>query len=385
MKKLIILELLILFYVTLYNTILNSYGEIMIYIINPLIWIGLAIICHVFLISKKRKEIEHNVDVVSIVAILSLIYTILFYLLGIFIGYTHNPYSTTISGIVINLFSILLVSSLKEYTRYIFLNVKLERYRITILIIIFILFLIPDVNLINIINSKNIIDLWAKELIVPIVLNLLMMYLSYVSDYKTAIISRVILILPTIIFSVVPDYEWFVIMSFNIIYSLSTYLILQYAIGRSRKDIPPRLITLLNPRKWIATLIITLFIIAFSVGFFPISPVVILTGSMEPSIKPGDLTIIRKCNIDDIKVGDVVEYKLEDYHVVHRVITVYNYYEGTVLITKGDANKNPDIKPVTSDQVIGKLEYTIPYIGYPAYLLKNIVNNNKEVKIGKGK
>jgi signal peptidase len=357
----------------------------MIYIVNPLIWISIAATCHIFLVSNKRKEIKHSVDVLSIVSILSLIYIILFYLLGTFIGYTHNPYSTTLSGIVINLFSILLVVSIKEYTRYIILNVKIDRYKVTMLVILFIVFLISDINLGNVLNSKNLIDLWAKELIVPIIFNLLMMYLSYVDDYKPAIISRIILILPTIIFSVVPDYEWFIIMSFNIIYSLSTYLIIQYAIGKSRKDIQPRLVNVLNPRKWITTLIITLFMIAFGIGFFPISPVVILTGSMEPSIKPGDLTLIRKCNIDEIKIGDVIEYKLEDYNIVHRVIVIYNYYEETVLITKGDANKSPDVSPVTSQQVIGKLEYTIPYIGYPAYLFQKIVNNNKEVNVEKGK
>jgi signal peptidase len=305
-------------------------------------------------------------------------------LLGIFIGYTHNPYSTTISGVVINLFSLLLVVSLKEYVRYILLNVKLERYKNIILIILFIIFIISDINLVNAINSKSMIDLWAKELIVPIIFNLLMMYLSYVTDYKSAIISRIILILPTIIFSVVPDYEWFIIMSFSIVYSLATYLIIQYAIGRSRKDLPSRLITLLNPRKWVINLVVILLIIAFGTGLFSIAPVVILTGSMVPSIKPGDVTIIRKCNINDIKVGDVIEYSLEDYNVIHRVIAVYNYYEGTVLITKGDANKSPDIHPVTGNQVIGRLEYTIPYIGYPAYLLQNIVNNNKEIKIEMG-
>jgi signal peptidase I len=232
---------------------------------------------------------------------------------------------------------------------------------------------------------NSLINLWAKELIIPIIYNLLMMYLSYITDYKPSIISRAILILPTIFFSVVPDYEWFIIMAFDIMYCLTTYLIIQYAIGKERKDVPSRLINLMNPRKWITTLILTLLIIAFGAGFFSVVPVVILTGSMEPSISPGDLVLVRKYDISDIKVGDVVEYQLDDYKVVHRVIAIHRYYDAPVLITKGDANKSADTNPVIGSQLIGKIEYTIPYIGYPAYLFQKIVNNNKEVMVEKGK
>jgi signal peptidase len=384
MKKLIIIELLILLYVIFYQTVLNAYGEVMVYIINPLVWIAIAILSHAIFKEKEQQKAKYKVDILSIITILSLIYVIFFYLLGVLLGYTHNPYSTTISGIVINLFSVWLIACLKEYIRFILINIKLERHKIIILIVTFIIILISDINLTNIANENNLIDLWAKELIVPIVFNLLMMYLSYVSDYKPSIVSRTILILPSIFFSVVPDYEWFIIMSFDIVYTISAYLIIQYAIGRVRRDVPTRLINPLNPRRWIVMLILTMLIIAFGAGFFSMAPVVILTGSMEPSIKPGDLTIIRKCSIDEIKVGDVIEYQLEDFNVVHRVIGIYRYYEETLLITKGDANKSADPKPVQSDQILGKLEYTIPYLGYPAYLLKNIVNNNKEVDIEKG-
>jgi signal peptidase len=76
---------------------------------------------------------------------------------------------------------------------------------------------------------------------------------------------------------------------------------LQYSIDKSRKDMPSRLIVSLNPKRWITSLVINLFAIAFIAGLFPLSPVVILSGSMEPSIRPGDLVIIRRCGIDEKK------------------------------------------------------------------------------------
>ncbi|HHT38102.1 MAG TPA: hypothetical protein GXZ95_01650 [Mollicutes bacterium] len=33
--------------------------------------------------------------------------------------------------------------------------------------------------------------------------------------------------------------------------------------------------------------------------------------------------------------------------------------------------------PVTNELLVGKVEYIIPYIGYPSYLLRRLVNNNR--------
>jgi len=222
--------------------------------------------------------------------------------LGIFLVYTNNPYSTTISGIIINLYNVLLVICIKEYIRYVLINQNMRQKKIVHYILIF---LISDINLLSLLGVKFKLEsftiLFAKELLVPIMINLLMMYLSFVSTYKTIFVIRIILTIPSLIFLVVPDYEWFVIIVLNILYCLSTYLILQYSIDKSRKDMPSRLIISLNPKRWITSLVIILFAIAFIAGLFPLSPVVILSGSMEPSIRPGDLVIIRRCGIDEKK------------------------------------------------------------------------------------
>ncbi|RLE50129.1 MAG: signal peptidase I [Candidatus Methanomethylicota archaeon] len=109
------------------------------------------------------------------------------------------------------------------------------------------------------------------------------------------------------------------------------------------------------------------------------------TGSMEPTIAKGSLLIIQGIAPKDVKVGDIVVYKLPyarrytilfvfSYYVpspiVHRVIakTVVNgeYY----FLTKGDANSIPDQNPLDvntwlrGEDILGKVLFTIPYIGY---------------------
>lgn len=381
MKIKILMLFFIFIYVVLYKTYLMFLGETFIYIINPVFWLIFSFSCHLLIRNKRFKDKDYSDISIRVVTIISLIYIIFYYAYGLISGYSNNPYATDINGIIINFFSILIPTCLKEYVRYLFMRIKVRHYRTIYLIFLFIIFLIPDINIMNILVFDNPLDLVIKELIMPIFLNMLMMYIIYLSDYKSAIISRIILLVPSFILSVVPDYEWFEIMIFNTLYCLCIYLVLQYVIGNKEKNIPTRLMNLPNLRRWAISGILLFILFAFGAGLLSVKPVVILTGSMRPQINPGDMVIIRKCSINDIKVGDIIEYKVNDYSIVHRVVEIYFVSGNSMLITKGDANKTIDKNPVAANQVIGKLEYNIPYIGYPVYFLQNIVNNNKEVDI----
>jgi signal peptidase len=108
----------------------------------------------------------------------------------------------------------------------------------------------------------------------------------------------------------------------------------------------------------------------FFLGVFPIKSSAILTESMKPIINPGDMVIIEKCDINQIKENDIIQYKVKDYTVVHRVIKIN--FDKTEIITKGDNNNNID-KPVSKDQIIGKIRFKIPYIGYPTYIFRKLI------------
>lgn len=377
MNKKYIIIILLLIYIIFYKIFLSSLGQMGTYIINPLIWIAIAIVCH-FSLGSNNKRFKNQNMFISIMTVVSLIYVISYYGFGIIAGYTNNPFSTTISGIIINLFSLWIVICLKEYIRYLFLHIKIK-HKISYFVFLFLVFFLSDISLVNILNNNSLLDLLAKELLIPMIVNLLMMYLSYISDFKAAIITRSIILLPSLFFRVTPDYEWFVIMIFNIAFGLISYLTLQYFINKNEKDIPSHLVNNIHPRRWIISTTILFITIAFGAGFFNIKPVVILTGSMKPLINPGDMVVINTENINSIIVGDIIEFKVDDKSVVHRVIEIV-YRDGNKrYITKGDANKKEDAFIVTNEQLVGKLIFNIPYIGYPTYLIKNIVNNNDEV------
>lgn len=94
--------------------------------------------------------------------------------------------------------------------------------------------------------------------------------------------------------------------------------------------------------------------------------VVVLTGSMEPEIKPGDYITVIKKDKDSYKVGDVVTYLRttdsgEKEKVTHQIISI----DGDQVITQGisSSNTNADT-PITKDDIIGKHIITIPKLGW---------------------
>ncbi|MEM2685836.1 MAG: signal peptidase I, partial [Candidatus Bathyarchaeia archaeon] len=56
--------------------------------------------------------------------------------------------------------------------------------------------------------------------------------------------------------------------------------------------------------------------------------------------------------------------------VVHRVVEVVLENGVVYFKTKGDANGSEDPWLLPAENVIGRLLYRIPYLGYPAYVLK---------------
>lgn len=131
--------------------------------------------------------------------------------------------------------------------------------------------------------------------------------------------------------------------------------------------------------------ILLLFILAFTTGLLPYSPIVVITNSMFPLIERDDMVITKKIAYEDIKINDIIEYKLNNILVIHRVLEIKQTYNGRVLITKGDSNRSQDAKYVTADQIKGLVVLNIPKVGYPTLWLRDIIggtNQNVEVETG---
>jgi signal peptidase I len=92
-------------------------------------------------------------------------------------------------------------------------------------------------------------------------------------------------------------------------------------------------------------------------------PLVVRSGSMEPTIATGGMVLVRTIPARDIRVGDVVAVERPDRtRVTHRVVSVEHRGATAELVLKGDANTDPDPAPVVVTQA-GRMVLTTPWLG----------------------
>lgn len=87
----------------------------------------------------------------------------------------------------------------------------------------------------------------------------------------------------------------------------------------------------------------------------------VLTENMEPSIPLGGLTLTKPTNAEMIQIGDIICFKFsESTFIIQRVVNITS--EG--FVTKSDANEDKDLKIVDSQDIVGKVVFVIPFLGY---------------------
>jgi signal peptidase len=100
---------------------------------------------------------------------------------------------------------------------------------------------------------------------------------------------------------------------------------------------------------------------------------VLTGGSMEPTLHRGSLVFDKVAPVEDLAVGDVITYVPpgESRPLSHRITSVtHDDRNGLVFTSKGDANDAADPWKFTlDDQMQAKVVFTVPWAGYPLWVL----------------
>lgn len=115
----------------------------------------------------------------------------------------------------------------------------------------------------------------------------------------------------------------------------------------------------------LSILLLVLIIVHICLPLFGISYKIVVSGSMEPNIKVGSLVYIKNVNFSSLEVGDVITYSIDNTYITHRIVSIDALTNS--VITKGDANISNDLASVSSSQIVGKVTFVIPVIGYIIY------------------
>ena len=123
--------------------------------------------------------------------------------------------------------------------------------------------------------------------------------------------------------------------------------------------------------KWLFT--IALAILAL---FFVLSQVnlpgnykvfLVQSGSMSPALHTGDVVVVKP--VSQYHQNDIITFNSnQNFTITHRIIQVNNQS----YTTKGDANSVSDQEVVNSSQILGKVIFFIPKLGYFIMFVKSL-------------
>lgn len=94
---------------------------------------------------------------------------------------------------------------------------------------------------------------------------------------------------------------------------------------------------------------------------------VILSGSMEPTIHMGAAAVMKPVPSGDLQVGDVIAYTPNTkgtIPIVHRIVEITDRDGQRYYRTRGDANAGADANAFTLPATAWRLWYNIPVAGY---------------------
>lgn len=93
--------------------------------------------------------------------------------------------------------------------------------------------------------------------------------------------------------------------------------------------------------------------------------------SMKPEIKESDLIIVRKTKYMELGKDEIIAYRYDEKISIQRINNIKLDNGKTYYITKGDNNYYSNIEEITEEQILGKLSFKIPILGFIAKILQN--------------
>lgn len=351
------------------------------YYVLPIMW--LSILCIMVFIMPRihpviritKQEYIYFESMIFAFIILAIQYLagILIYTVG------KTPYDLSPKGIWMNVLSVFLPFIVIEYIRSYVINSFCRKKNIALFIFIILLTTLININIQKIVSLKSLEDITiyiAKEAGPELCKNIVLSYLVLYGGPIASICYGGILLVFHWFSPILPDLNWLAQGVIGIVVPIFEVMLIiekydkQYINKRKAK------MEMKDTLSWAFTLILSVLIIWFVVGVFPIFPSVIVTGSMEPLIYPGDVILVKQFyseeEIKALQAGDIIYFERDDIVITHRILAVIYEENGKYSFqTKGDNNSVEDIRLVLPEEVKGKYVFSIPKIGYPTFWLKS--------------
>ena len=338
-------------------------------ILNIILILLLGLTYFLFGFEKNRKR--YWKDIVLEIIIILISFFLMYYLLGIFIGFAKIKNYLTITSIKKFILPIIIYIILKEYLRYQLIMKASEEKKLIYLICIFFIALENTIPFsIHPLSFNQEMFLFLALTFIPSVTeNILCTYLTLNFGYIPGIVYLLIIKLYFYILPLIPNPNEYI---YSMVFFLRPVFVLFRIKSWQQKDRTNQIERKQQNKSgliyYLPALIITIVLVYFVSGYFKYYAIAIASNSMSPCFYKGDVVIINQ-KYQNLNQGDIIAFKYEGTVIVHRIHQMIKTKNEYFIYTKGDANRNPDNYKITKDMILGVVKCKIPYIGKPTVLL----------------
>ena len=329
-----------------------------------------------FLFGLEKDRHRYIKDIIFDLVIILLVSFLLYYLFGILIGFYRVGNYYNWYGFRTFIIPSILLIIFREFLRYQILN-KSEGSNLLICTTT-ILFILLDIS--TAIYYEDFATSYDAFMFVALVLlpsvsrNIVSSYICMKVGYKPNIIWMLVLGLYSYLIPIIPNPNEYILAVIRFVFPFvilgKVYTFFEkthdYDLEREYKKRKPWLL--------IFPTIIVIVIVYFTSGYFKYYAIAIATGSMKPAINKGDVVVIEKIedNFEVIKKGQTIAFKHDNVTIVHRVINIVEENDVYYFYTKGDANNSADSFAIYEEDIVGIVNFRIPFIGLPTVWLNEL-------------
>jgi signal peptidase len=121
-------------------------------------------------------------------------------------------------------------------------------------------------------------------------------------------------------------------------------------------------------------IVFQLFAPDLTVRVFGFKPYIVLTGSMEPVINENDMVVVKRFDVDELEVGDIITFRADINYdgvsneiVTHYIYTINDTGEETLFRTRryfeNEDDYSADPWVLGEDDILGLCSFHVPWIG----------------------
>lgn len=349
--------------------------SLFIYVLKPLFWCGIAVMIFLLPAQRYKSKLRFGNFINSWSFIFAVVYLCVQILAGLVDGLGKSPYDHSLSGIGLNIFSVGAILVGREFFRSYIIHTltKKENYKVFLSVSLFMTVLaFPIEKYLDLQGYQSIVKFIAQYLLPEFSKNFLATYLVFLRGPVSSLIFLGTVETFNWMSPILPNLQWITAASVGILTPVFMFTAMQNMYEVESKQCRKEDLKKEGLASFLVTILISVGIVWFAVGVFPIYPSVVVTGSMEPMIYPGDVILVKKTkDLKEIETGDVIQFKRDRIMISHRITEIITTDGVPNYRTRGDNNNADDSQLVKPEQIKGEVIKVVPKIGWPTMLIKS--------------